>query len=75
MLGVRTAPQSVEESWYTAGTDAFRRETDYPTLVINFRVVAWPDAWFDNLGDVSTNPGTGDYLDLEYNDVKVHPVP
>jgi hypothetical protein len=69
------SPMTVEEAWYAAGKNAYTRETDYPNLLMNFRVAGWPDAFSDHLSDRDTSPGTSNPADIIYHQEKVHPLP
>ncbi len=75
MLGAEAAALTVEQAWYQAGRDAYKAETDYPNLIINFRVAGWPDAFSEKLTDVNNTPGTGNPADITKTDEKVHPLP
>lgn len=74
MLGDGTTnhpPETVEQSWFDAGSKAYQAETNHP-LVIVFRVAGWPDALGDYLSDTGTSPGTGDPLDITKQDATVY---
>jgi len=74
--GTNTPPMTVEQAWFQSGKTAYVAETDYPNLLINFRVCGWPGAFTNKITDVGTNPGAGmDRIDLVENTVKVHPLP
>lgn len=75
MLGPEQPAMTVEQAWYQAGKDAYKAETDYPNLLINFRVAGWPDAFTDKLADVGNTPGTGNPYDITQTTEKVHPLP
>jgi hypothetical protein len=67
MLGVGTnAPETVEQAWFDAGSQAYIPETNH--ITITFRVAGWPDAFTDHLSDTASSPGTGNSLDITKQD-------
>jgi len=63
--------QTVEQSWYKAGHDAYLAETNH--IVIKFRVAGWPGAFSDYMTDINSGPGTGNPLDITHSDLQVFP--
>jgi Bacterial Ig domain/FlgD Ig-like domain len=73
MLGDGTTnvpPETVEQSWFDAGTVGYVPETNHITIV--FRVAGWPDAFSEHLSDVAASPGTGNVLDITKQDQQVY---